>query len=108
MCENKLCRDPTSEKQNLYEFKIALFDNKKLGEFLLFGKNFKMALGELGTLVTNTQIQYLWTLLCGEARHKSDIFCAQAGSTAISNLNRVVLDLGIYIFPVNALSKKGA
>ena len=25
--KNKLCRDPTSEKSDLYEFKIALFDN---------------------------------------------------------------------------------
>ena len=32
----KLRRDPRSERSNLYEFKIALFDNGDLEEFLLF------------------------------------------------------------------------
>ena len=32
----KLHRYPTSEKQDLYELKMALFDNCNPGEFLLF------------------------------------------------------------------------
>ena len=38
----KLCRDPTSEKSDLYEFKMALFDNFDPEEFLLFICNFNM------------------------------------------------------------------
>ena len=30
----KLCRDPTSEKLDIYEFKTDLFDNGKTEEFL--------------------------------------------------------------------------
>ena len=32
----KLRRDPTSEKSDLYEFKMDLFDNGDLEEFLFF------------------------------------------------------------------------
>ena len=32
----KLCRDLTSEKSDLYEFKMALFNNGKPEEFLLY------------------------------------------------------------------------
>ena len=38
----KLCKDLTSEKSDLYEFKMALFDNGNLDEFLLFFHNFNM------------------------------------------------------------------
>ena len=34
--EIKLRRDPTSEKSDLYEFKMDLFDNGDLEEFLFF------------------------------------------------------------------------
>ena len=46
---------------------MALFDNGKLKEFLLFMRNFKMTLKDLGTLTANANIQYLHTLLRGEA-----------------------------------------
>ena len=32
----KLCRDTMSQKSDLYEFKMALFDNGEPDEFLLF------------------------------------------------------------------------
>ena len=35
----KLRRDHTSEKLDLYSFKIALFDNGETGEFLLLVRN---------------------------------------------------------------------
>ena len=40
----KLRRYPTSEKSDLYEFKMALSDNSKPEEFLLFIWDFKITL----------------------------------------------------------------
>ena len=53
----QFCRDPTSEKLDLYEFKMTLF--------LLFICNFNMTLEASGTLKTGANIQYLCTLVCG-------------------------------------------
>ena len=39
--KKKFCRDSTSEKSDLYELKMALFDNGKPEELFLFVKNFK-------------------------------------------------------------------
>ena len=47
--KNKLCMDPTSEKSDLYELKIALFDNGEPKEFFLFVRNFQMNLEAPGT-----------------------------------------------------------
>ena len=43
-------RDPTSEKSDLYELKIAFFGNGKPEEFLVFIHNFNMALEVTGML----------------------------------------------------------
>ena len=40
----KLRRSPTSEKSDFYEFKVALSDNSKPEEFLLFIWGFKITL----------------------------------------------------------------
>ena len=53
----KLRKDPTSEKFDLYEFKMALFDNGEPEEFLLFIRNFKMTLEASGTLKSDAKIQ---------------------------------------------------
>ena len=55
----KLLRDPKSYKLDLYEFKIALFGNGDLEEFLLFVSNFNMTLDASGTLDLATKAQYL-------------------------------------------------
>ena len=46
----KLRRDPTPEKSDLYEFKMALFDNGKPEKLLLCIRNFNMTLETSGTL----------------------------------------------------------
>ena len=40
--KTKLRRDQTSDKSDLYKFKIVLFDDRDPDEFLLFIKNFNM------------------------------------------------------------------
>ena len=51
----KLHRDTTSEKLNLCKFKMALFDNVELEEFLLFVHNFNMTLEASETLETDAK-----------------------------------------------------
>ena len=63
----KFCRDPTSEKLDLYEFEMALFDNDDPKEFLLFVRNFQMTLKESVTLDTSAKVRYLYMLLHGES-----------------------------------------
>ena len=62
----KLCRDSTSEKSDLYEFKMALFENGETEEFLFFVRNLKMTFEASVTLAADANIQYLCTLVCGE------------------------------------------
>ena len=45
-------RDTTSEKSDLYEFKMTLFDNGDPAEFLLFISNFNMTLEVSATLLS--------------------------------------------------------
>ena len=52
----KFCRDPTSEKLDLYELKMTLLDNGDPEEFL-FVCNFSMTLEASGTLDTITKVQ---------------------------------------------------
>ena len=74
MCKIKLCRDPTSEKSDLYEFKVALFDNGEPQEFLFIVRNLQIMLEASGTLAANAKIQYLRMLLRGEALRQLETF----------------------------------
>ena len=55
----KLHRDPTSEKSDLFEFKMDLFDNINPEDFLLFVQNFQMYLGASGVLTACSKTYYL-------------------------------------------------
>ena len=101
----KMRRDPTSEKLDLHEFKISLFDNGDMEMFFFFISNFQMTLEDSGTLVAGTNIQYICMLVHGEALHQIYMFSAEVVSTTSENRKSVILGLGTYIFPVNALSK---
>ena len=57
-------------------------------------------------LVANSKIQYHCTLVCGEALGQFDMSYAEVGSTTSENLNKIILGLGAYYLPVNALSKQ--
>ena len=61
----KFCRGPTSQKSDLYEFKMTLFDNGDPEELLLLIINFNMTLEASGTLVASAKIQYLFMLVHG-------------------------------------------
>ena len=65
-----LRRYTTSDKLDIYEFKMDLFHNSYLEEFLLLIYNFNMTLKASGTLETAAKVQYLRTLVRGEALHQ--------------------------------------
>ena len=61
----KLRRDPMSENSDLYEFKMALFDNGDPGQFLLFVRNFNINPEASGTLKTAAKVKYRSIIICG-------------------------------------------
>ena len=73
----KLRRDPMSEKSDLYEFKMTMFDNGEPEEFLFFIQSLNMTIEAPGTLKAGSNIQYLCTLVNGEALHQFDTFYAE-------------------------------
>ena len=98
MCKIKFCRDPRSEKLDLWKFKTALLNKGEPEEFFFFIQKFIMTLEVSGTIIFNTKIQYLRTLFSGEVLRPFDTLCAQVRSTAIAHLNQVILGLGTYFF----------
>ena len=55
--KTKLRRDLTSKKYDLYEFKMALFDNGDPEEFLLFIRNFNTTLEASGKILAGVRIK---------------------------------------------------
>ena len=90
----KLRRDMMSQNSDLYENKMALFDNGDPEEFLLFIRNFNMFLKKSGKLTARANIQYLCTLVCGKALRQFDTFSDEVGSTTPENLTSIILVFG--------------
>ena len=93
---------------DLYEFKMALFENGDPEEFLLIVGNFQISLKASGTLASGANIQYLGTLVRGKALRHLDTFSGELVSTTSENLKSIIFGLCIYFFPFNVLSKKSA
>ena len=65
-----------------------------------------MTLEASGTLKNIVKIQYLLTLVRGNALHYFDTLSAEIRSARPETLPSINLGLGTYFFPVNALSKQ--
>ena len=91
-------KDPTSEKSDLYKFKMTLFDNGNPEEFFLFMQNFKMTPEALDKLFSSVKLHYLPTVLHGKAPCQIDTFYDQTGSTNTPHLNRIILGVGTYFY----------
>ena len=85
---------------------MATFDNREPEEFLLFVQNFQMMLEASGGLSDSAKIQYLSTLLRGEALRQLDMLSIEVGSTITTHFNSIILGLSTYYFPINALSEQ--
>ena len=102
----KLRRDPASAKSDLYEFKLALFDNGKPEEFLFFISKFQMTLKAAGTLASGVKIRYLSMIVCEEVLHQLNMLSSEVKSTTLEHLKSIILGLRAYFFPVNALPEQ--
>ena len=87
-------RDTTAEKLDLYELKMALFHNSEPEKFVLFIQKLQMTLKASGTLNASANIQYICTLVHGEALRQLNTLSVEVVSTTISYLNRIILILG--------------
>ena len=65
-----------------------------------------MTLAATGTLETVTKIQYLRTLVCGEALHQFDLLSSDLEMMETLNTEYIIKVLELYSPPVNLLLKK--
>ena len=104
--KNKLHRDHTSEMSDLYEFEIDLFDHGEPEELMLFIRNLQITIKAPLTLTAGANIQYICTILCGEALHQIDTLYTEVESATSEHLKYIILGLGTHFYPVNTLSKQ--
>ena len=102
----KLCRSDITDKSDMYEFKMALIDNIQTEEFLLFQKNYKIILEALGAIMAGETIQYIRTLLRGEALHQFETLCDQVVNTNTTLLNQILFVLGAYFLQLITCLRK--
>ena len=57
-------------------------------------------------LAAGAKIQYLCILVQGEELHQTDMLSSWVVFTTSEHWKSIILDLGMYCFPVNALSKQ--
>ena len=95
---------PTYSTLNLHKFKISLFNHGNPKDFLLFMRNFNMILAATGTLEIDANIQYLFTLVRGEALHQSN-FLSEIKNTESLNVDYYIKGLALYFSPVNSRFK---
>ena len=82
-----------SEKADLYEFKMALFDNGDPEDFLLFVRNLNMNLEASGTLATYAKFQYLHTLVRGKSLRQFEFLFSEGEGTDLLKLETIILGL---------------
>ena len=83
---------------------MSLFDHGVPEETLLFVQNFKMTLVATGTLETDVKVQYLCTLVHGEALCQFDLLYSDVRNTETSLTVAYLLKGSVwYFFPVNSI-----
>ena len=65
-----------------------------------------MTLQASGKLAASAKIQYLCTLVCGEALRQLDKLSVDIGIMTTEHLKLIILGLGTYFPPVNTRSKQ--
>ena len=89
MIKINMCRDPASATSKTYELKVQTFENGKPEEFLQMTKDFKNATDGTGTTSATGRIQFLRTMLRGEALREFDVISSQVGITTNGNLKLI-------------------
>ena len=73
---------------------MALFENGKPEEFLLYVRNLQITLEASGALATSAKIQYLRMLLRGKELRQVDNLCVKVVIIITTHLNCIILGLG--------------
>ena len=94
----KLHRDPTSDNLYLCEFKMALFENGNPDGFLFFVCNFNMTLVGSVMLGVDVKVQYMCTLVCGEAFRLFGLLYANLEGTNPLTVEDNILGLDFYFY----------
>ena len=87
-----------SEKSDLYDFKMNLFENGEPEEFLLFVRKFNMNLAASVTLATDAKLQYLCTLVHRKESCQFELFSAGVEGTKPLTAENIILGLALYFF----------
>ena len=69
-------------------------------------QDLRKTLDSSGAITDYGKIQVLCTLLRGGSLHEFETLLAKIGHTTNKNLNRIILGLGTYFFPINYPSEK--
>ena len=75
---------------DLYEFKMSLFENGEPEELLLFVCNFNMTLVASRALEAGATVQYLCTLVRGEALRQFDSLSADVEGANPLNVETII------------------
>ena len=94
----KLCRNPMLEACNMYELKMALFENEEPKYFLLFQWTYHMMFGEPGNITVGIKIQYLHNVIRGEELHELKTLCKKIGNSNNTHIKHIILGLCLYSF----------
>ena len=77
---------------------MALFENGELGEFLLFVQNINITFLESWTLETGVKIQYICTLVRGEALREFDSLSEDVEGLKPLTMVTIIIELTSYFF----------
>ena len=89
-----------------FTFKMSFFDNGEPDEFLLFMLNFNTNLTGSGALKEGAKIQYIFSIVRGEALRQFDLLSADVEGTETLSFDDIIKGLAQYFLPVNSLSKQ--
>ena len=99
-----ICGYPASASSETYEAKLAMFNNSKAEELLLFICDSKK-IGATGATYASGWIHYLHTIICREALHEFDILANSTGTTTNGNFEEITKHFGKF-FLFNEISKQ--
>ena len=99
-------KNPTSATSDIYRYKMALFENGQLDEFLLFVQYLQNTIDTIRVKLAAENIQYMRKLLCEKGLCEFETPSGTTSFTTNVNQNQIILGLGTYLFPINALYKK--
>ena len=78
-----------SSTSETYKLKMTTFENEQPEDFLMLMNNFKTAIEGTGTISVAGRINYLHTMLRGEALKEFDKFVSQNNGTTNAHLNHI-------------------